>query len=131
MVIVGSESAIALRTLPLSCLITRAQTVPAEYVEALGEHSVLALHLAGRAGQSLFVLPQLLRHHLVQSLGKLYLLHTFDLASELRYLLLQTRIRCAFVARFLAMIKVPRGRSANSSRHERIKSLQNSHYLYK
>lgn len=44
-VVVSAESGVTLRTLPLSCLVARAQTVPAENVEALCEDSVFAFHL--------------------------------------------------------------------------------------
>ena len=59
MVVVGPEGGVALGTLALSRLVPGAQTAEAEHVEALGEHGVLALHLAGGAGQLLLVLPDL------------------------------------------------------------------------
>lgn len=89
MVVIRAEGAVAFRTFPLSRLVTCAQTVPTEYVEALGEYGVLTLYLARRTRQCFLILPQLLRHHFVQGFGQFNLLHTLDLASKLCYLLLQ------------------------------------------
>lgn len=45
MVVVGAEGGVALGALALARLVARAQAVPAEHVEALRQHRVLALHL--------------------------------------------------------------------------------------
>lgn len=45
MVVVRAESGVALGTLALARLVARAQTVPAEHVEAFREHRVFALDL--------------------------------------------------------------------------------------
>lgn len=89
MVVVGAEGAVAFRTFPLPRLVTCAQAVPTEYVEALGEYGVFALYFARRTRQCFLILPQLLRHHFVQCFGEFDLLHTLDLASKLRYFFLQ------------------------------------------
>lgn len=44
-VVVGPEGRVALGALALARLVARAQAVPAEHVEALRQHGVLALHL--------------------------------------------------------------------------------------
>lgn len=44
-VVIGPEGRVALGAFPLARLIARTQTVPAEHVEALREHSVFAFHL--------------------------------------------------------------------------------------
>lgn len=44
-VVVGAEGRVALGALPLARLVARAQAVPAEHVEALRQHRVLAFHL--------------------------------------------------------------------------------------
>lgn len=89
MIVVGAKSAVAFRTFPLSRLVTCAQAIPAEYVEALCEYSIFTLYLARRTSQCLLILPQFLCHHFIQCFGEFDLLHTLDLASKLRYFLLQ------------------------------------------
>lgn len=44
-VVVGAEGRVALGAFALARLVARAQAVPAEHVEALGQHRVLAFHL--------------------------------------------------------------------------------------
>lgn len=89
MIVIGAKSAVAFRTFPLSRLVTCAQTIPAEYMEALGEYSVLALHFTRWTSQCLLIFPQFLCHNFIQCFSEFDLLHTLDLASKLRYFFLQ------------------------------------------
>jgi hypothetical protein len=64
MIVVGSEGGVAFRAFPLPGFVARAQTVPAEHMEAFGEDGVFAFDLARRAGEGFLVLSNLLEHHL-------------------------------------------------------------------
>lgn len=90
-VVISPEGGVALGTLALPGLVARLQAVPAEHVEALGQHGVLALHLARRTREGLLVLADLLQQHFVHAAAcHLHLLHALRLPSQHRQLLLHT-----------------------------------------
>ena len=91
MVIVGPKCSVALGTLSLPRLVSRAQTIEAENVETFGQNRVLAGHLARRTCQCVFVLAQLLAEHLIGRTGRLDLLEPLHSAPQLgKFLLFQS-----------------------------------------
>lgn len=91
MIIVGAKGAVTFGTFALPRVVSGAQAVVAENVEALGEHGILALHFARWTRERLLVIANLLDHHFIDGGARhLHLLHAFSLSFKLCQLLLQS-----------------------------------------